>query len=207
MQSVSASQQATFNVVSNIASAVAAFSNSGQSQSLTAFDGNYISQAIVSGLNPLLTRLDAHSSAYQSATSDLTRSFSGLDSSFDLLRKSTDANSSALTSLQNSLASSNSSGSSESFSGALAPLVNSVQSLAVTVSGIQSINQDNAVVISEITNAVRSVESAVKAISGGNTYNIDIHQEGFQIEKKSDADILARSTATAFRTGIGNGGV
>ena len=155
----------------------------------------------------MLTRLDAHSSAYQSATSDLTRSFSGLDSSFDLLRKSTDANSSALTSLQNSLASSNSSGSSESFSGALAPLVNSVQSLAVTVSGIQSINQDNAVVISEITNAVRSVESAVKAISGGNTYNIDIHQEGFQIEKKSDADILARSTATAFRTGIGNGGV
>lgn len=206
LQAVSSSQQAALNVMGNIATSVASLGSYGQAQQQAVFDGNSISQAIISGLTPFISRLDAHSSVYQSATSTLSHYFSNLDASVINLMKATDANSNALNSLQNSM-SSTSSGSGESFTGALAPLVNSVQSLAVTVSGIQSINQDNASVVYEITNAVRAVENAVKSINGGNTYNIDIHQEGFQIEKKSDADILARSTASAFRTGLGNGGV
>ena len=61
--------------------------------------------------------------------------------------------------------------------------------------------------ISEVRNAVSSVEVALKSIEGGSTYDIDINQQGFVVQQKSDADYLARSTASALRSGIGNGGV
>ena len=58
-----------------------------------------------------------------------------------------------------------------------------------------------------ITNAVKSVEAAVKSINAGNNYDIDINQQGFIIQKKTDADLVARNTASALRSGLGNGGV
>lgn len=65
----------------------------------------------------------------------------------------------------------------------------------------------NSSAFGEVINAMRSVENALKSISTGNNYDIDINQQGFMIEKKSDADMLARSTVSALRAGIGNGGI
>ena len=187
IQSVSAgitalqtSAQANIAAVNSVASAIAA----------QQFDTSALSQAVVAGFNPVVSRLDAQASV----SADVSRNLEGLI-------RSTDSNSQALASLQNSLASSSNSGtSSESFSGALAPLVSSVGSLAASVAGLQSINQN-------ITSAVRDIEYAVKSLSTGNNYDIDIIQQGFSVEKKSDADLVARNVASALRSGLGNGGV
>ncbi len=74
--------------------------------------------------------------------------------------------------------------------------------LAPVISLIQNLVQVNTNNSSQIVNAVNNLNNATT-----NNYNIDIHQEGFNIQKKSDADSLARSTAGAIRTGLGNGGV
>lgn len=60
---------------------------------------------------------------------------------------------------------------------------------------------------SGIIEAVNSVETAIKSMTSSNTYNIEINQQGFMIQQKSDADTLARSTVSALRTGFGNGGL
>ena len=60
---------------------------------------------------------------------------------------------------------------------------------------------------SEIISAIQNVVSALQTITGGNTYDIDIHQQGFVVQEKSDADMLARYTMSALRSGIGNGGI
>ena len=130
-----------------------------------------------------------------------------LEQSIASLKSSTDSNVNAITSLQSSLSGVSSGGSGESFSGALVPLVNSVQSLNVAVSAIQNINQANSEALLEVSNAVKAVESVIKSINAGNNYDIDINQQGFIIEKKSDADNVARLTASALRSGLGNGGV
>ena len=174
------SAQANIAAVNSVASAVAA----------QQFDTSAISQAVVAGFNPVVSRLDAQASV----SANVSRNLEGLI-------RATDNNSQALASLQSALASAGSSGtSSESFSRALAPLISSVGSLAASVAGLQSINQN-------ITSAVRDIENAVKSLSTGNNYDIDIIQQGFSVEKKSDADLVARNVASALRSGLGNGGV
>ena len=143
----------------------------------------------------------------QSALNELSKNLASLQVSVDALKNSADSNVTVMGSLQNSFATSTSNTSGENFSNVIAPLINSVQSLAVTVENIQSINQSNSSYVSSITPAVKSLETAIKAIDGGNNYDIDIHQEGFVIQKKSDADLLARNTVSALRTGFANGGV
>ena len=85
--------------------------------------------------------------------------------------------------------------------------VSVVNSIGVTASSIQSINQAHSTTLAEIINAVKAVEVAVKTINAGNNYDIDINQQGFIVEKKADADLIARNTASALRSGLGNGGV
>lgn len=85
--------------------------------------------------------------------------------------------------------------------------VSAVNSIGVTAGSIQSINQAHSTTLAEIINAVKAVEVAVKTINAGNNYDIDINQQGFIVEKKADADLIARNTASALRSGLGNGGV
>ena len=62
---------------------------------------------------------------------------------------------------------------------------------------------------SALQRTIETMASAVTALntqSSGTTYNVEIHQHGFVVQSKSDADMTARSAASAFRTGIGNGG-
>ena len=217
LQSLSASLVAVQNIgqanisavqgVSQAVNAVEAAVKSQQSANLSV-DAASITQAVTSGITPLISRLDAQGNIYQSASSTVSRSAQALEVSVDNLKRSTDSNVNAMASLQNALSNTNSgSGSGESFTGALAPLLNSVQSLAVTVGAIQGSNQENTAAIAEITNAVKAVEAAVKSINAGNTFDIDINQQGFIIDKKADADLVARNTVSALRSGIGNGGV
>ena len=170
-------------------------------------DSNSIAQAVASGLNPFLSRLEASGATYQTSSALVSKDMLSLSQSVSALKNSTDSNINAMSSLQNTIVSMNTSTSGERFSSTLAPLVNSVQGLSSAVTSIQSVNQANSAAITEITNAVKAVEAAVKAINAGNNYDIDINQQGFMIEKKSDADMLARSTIAALRSGLGNGGV
>ena len=92
-------------------------------------------------------------------------------------------------------------------SNAVDPLTSVVQNLSTVLNTIQALHQANSNAINDVLTAVSSLETAIKAMNSGNTFDIDINQEGFTIEKKSDADVLARATANAFRAGIGNGGL
>ena len=85
--------------------------------------------------------------------------------------------------------------------------VSAVNSIGVTAGSIQSLNQAHSTTLAEIINAVKAVEVAVKTTNAGNNYDIDINQQGFIVEKKADADLIARNTASALRSGLGNGGV
>ena len=86
--------------------------------------------------------------------------------------------------------------------------------IASIVNEIKASSQDNVQAVNSVKSAVNSVENAVisvdtslKSLNSGNNFNIEINQQGFVIEKKSDADVLASSTATALRTGLSNGGI
>ena len=214
MQSIS---QANVNAVNGVINAVTLVNASvkaleaamkSQSSDGISIDASQISQAVINGINPLMSKLDAGSTNYQASTASVTKNLSTLQQSLEALKKSADANVNALSSLQSSLSSSsNSSSGSENFSGALAPLINSVQALNATVSNIQNENQNNASAISEITKAIIAVESAIKSMNGATNYDIEINQQGFIVEKKADADMLARSTVSALRSGLGNGSV
>lgn len=163
---------------------------------------------ISQGLTPLLSKLENTGAVYQSSSDSLYRTVQVLNASLDTLKKSADSNTNALDNLKTSLTSAgNSSGTTESFNSALIPLVNAVQNLAVILTSSQNIQQNNSAAIFDIHNAVVSVESAIKSINAGNNYDIDINQQGFIVEKKTDADLVARSTVSALRSGLGNGGV
>ena len=179
-----------------------------QNEGSTSIDTGAISQAIIAGANSFVSKLDASSSNYQSASDLVAKNLLVFGQSVHALKKSTDSNINAISLLQSSLSSTKAnSASREDLLAALTPLLNAVQSLAVTVGSIQNINQANSAVIGEVTNAVKAVESAVKSINAGNNYDIDINQQGFIVEKKADADLVARNTASALRSGLGNGGV
>ena len=81
-----------------------------------------------------------------------------------------------------------------------------VNNLDATVKNLPQ-PQTQTIDLSSVTSAIIDVENAVRAITGGNNYDIDINQEGFIIQQKTDADALARSTVAALRSGIGNGGI
>ena len=207
IQSTSQNHTALMSDILNAIASVASIVKD-QDKNNISIDAEAISQAIVAGVNPFVDKLDANSMAYQSASEAVAKNMLTFGQSVDALKKSTDSNINAMSSLQNSLSSTNTNNESrEELSGALTPLLNAVQALAATVGGIQNVNRANSSAIAGVTNAVRAVETAVKAINAGNTYDIDINQQGFMIEKKSDADMLARATVSALRSGLGNGGV
>ena len=200
--------QANVSAVNGVASAVASVENAVKSQQTekNSIDNNAISQAVINGVNPLIAKLDAGSSNYQAASAGLAKDILALLQAVEALRKSADSNSNAISSLLSSGASARST-SFDSLDTSLAQLLNSVKSLAATVSAIHSINQNNLAAVSGITNAVKALEISVKSIDAGNTYDIDINQQGFVVQRQSDADSIARSTVAALRSGLGNGGV
>lgn len=208
--SVQSSAQSNVDAVRGVASAVNAVENAVkmQKQEVTNnFDTSSFAQAVTSAFAPLLAKIDQNSNVYQSSSSVMAREMQGLSSILDALRKSADNSNSAMTQLQMSVKASADAYSATNITSAINPLIGSVQSLANTLNVIQSIQQANSSVLSNMISAVRAIESALKSMNAGNTYDIDINQQGFMIEKKSDADMLARSTVNALRAGIGNGGI
>ncbi len=170
-------------------------------------DTSAISQAVISGVDPLISKLDDNSSIYQNYTDNLAKNLLSLQQSVDSLKKSTDNNINSMGVLQNSLSSAYSTPSSDSSNNSLSQLTGAVQSLVVTVGSIQSINKGNSVAIGNLITSIKAVESAVKSMQSGNSYDIDINQQGFIVQKKSDADLIARNTVSALQSGLGNGGV
>lgn len=191
---VSAVNEVTSAVVS-VNGAVSSVEAAVKSQQST-IDGNAITQAVA----PLLVisqQIAGTSSAIHSIEQNRTTSLNEIISAVKTLDGS----------IKNLSQNGSDSSSSESFSGALVPILNAVQSLNNTISDIQNSHQANSSAIENITNAVKAVESAVKSINAGNNYDIDINQQGFIVQKKTDADLVARNTASALRSGLGNGGV
>ena len=170
---------------------------------------------ISEAVNPYVLKLEqlnstqdnsfSHVKDYSAEIANIIREIQALGVNIEALRKSTVDNTSAMTQLQGSFASSSSSADTQSTSNDFTALTVAVQGLSVTLSTIQGIQQANSSAFGEVINAVRSVEIALKSINTGNNYDIDINQQGFMIEKKSDADMLARNTVSALRAGIGNG--
>lgn len=143
----------------------------------------------------------------QNAFAPVSQNIQNLSGNIDALRISTEGNIDALSQFQSALSSETATPDSQNLSSAFAPLTEAVQSLSTAISTLQAAQQANSSAIGEVISAVRSVENAIKSMNAGNNYDIDINQQGFVIEKKSDADMLARSTLSALRSGIGNGGV
>lgn len=170
---------------------------------------------ISEAVNPYVLKLEqlnstqdnsvSHVKDYSAEIANIIREIQALGVNIEALRKSTVDNTSAMTQLQGSFASSSSSADTQNASNDFSALTVAVQGLSVTLSTIQGIQQANSSAFGEVINAVRSVEIALKSINTGNNYDIDINQQGFMIEKKSDADMLARNTVSALRAGIGNG--
>lgn len=210
IQSLSASLTSIQNSAQANVSAVNAVENAVKAQNQEAninIDTNSLTQAIISAFAPLLSKIDQNSNVYQTSSLAMTREMQELSGNLDALKKSTDSNNSAMAQLQTSVKASADAYSATNITSAINPLIGSVQSLANTLNVIQSIQQANSSVLSNVISAVRAIESALKSMNAGNTYDIDINQQGFMIEKKSDADMLARSTVSALRAGIGNGGI
>lgn len=150
-------------------------------------DTSALTQAIIDGISPFISALEQSNSSY----SLLSGNIQSLGDIIQSQQKGIPAVSQT--------AQSNNIDLSEVVAGLgnISSLLTAVQ--ANTLSNIQAVN--------DIAGAVRAVESAVKSLDAGNNYDIDINQQGFMIEKKSDADMLARSTVAALRAGLGNGGI
>lgn len=93
------------------------------------------------------------------------------------------------------------------YSGTLSQIINEIKGIRGAISAVENAVKSYIPDNSQLIIAVRSVEAAVKAITTGNNYNIDINQQGFVVGDKSDADNVALYTLNAIRSGIGNGGV
>lgn len=144
---------------------------------------------------------------YPAEIASVIREIQLLSGNIEVLNKSTVDNTSAMAQLQGSFTSTNNGAVSQNNSNDFTPLTTAVQNLSTAVNALQAVQQANSSAIGEVISAVRSVENAVKSINVNNNYDIDINQQGFMIEKRTDADILARSTVNALRAGIGNGGM
>lgn len=170
---------------------------------------------ISEAVNPYVLKLEQLNSSQSSPSSaikdysaeiaSVVREIQSLSANIQVLSKSTTDNTSAMTQLNGIFSSANGNSQTQNAANDFVPLTIAVQDLSATLNNIQGIQQANSSAFSEVISAVRSVENALKSINAGNNYDIDINQQGFMIEKKSDADILARNTVSALRAGIGNG--
>lgn len=193
LNNINSSAQANISAVNSVGDAVRAIN-------FQPVNEENIARSILNGFTPVLNALDK----FQSSTENASANISTLTSSINGLRTSADNNVSALGNLQAAIASSS---GEQNISGAIVPLTNAVQNLDNALNVLASTQQNNSNALADVLAAVREIYSVVSKINSGNTYNIDIQQQGFMIEKKSDADYLARNTATAIRSGLGNGGV
>lgn len=206
VREIQASSQANVTAVNGVTTAVNAVENAVKSKETGNNQGN-ISQAFSNAITPLVARIEQSSSAYQSSTTAMTTGMRELAGSINTLKNSADANVSAMVQLQASVKSAGDSYNAANVTSAITPLASAVNNLSTAFNAFSAIQQANSSAFGEVINAMRSVENALKSMSTGNNYDIDINQQGFMIEKKSDADMLARSTVSALRAGIGNGGI
>ena len=168
-------------------------------------NGNNINEealvrVIVNGITPMINALDK----YQFSTDSASANMNSLAGYLEGLRKSNESNVTAMGALQSALTSSS---EAMNFSAALAPLVNAVQNLDNALNAFSSRYQDNSKTVDDILAAVRDFNSALSNLNSGNTFNIEIQQQGFSVGNKYDADYLAKTTAAVFRSGLGNGGM
>lgn len=82
-----------------------------------------------------------------------------------------------------------------------------VQKLDNPLASILNLHQNYSKSIDEIVHAVLALHSAVSNLSAGHTFNIEVLQNGFNVQNNSDAEALARHTVNAIRSGLGNGGL
>lgn len=197
--------QANVQAVNSVVTAVNSVEKAVAAQQ-TVNEGS-ITQGVIDGFAPLVSKIEQNTSTYQSASSSMTRALQDLGTIIDTMKKSADSSNSTMLQLQASVKAAADSYDATNITSAVTPIAGAVQNLATALSAIQVIQQANSAALSDVINSVRSVESALKAMNAGNTYDIEIVQQGFNVGSKSDADMLARSTATALRSGIGNGGI
>lgn len=207
VREIQASSQANVTAVNGVTSAVNAVETAVKSHQTEINTQGSISQALSSAIALLVSRIEQSGAVYQSSSTSMTRGMSELAGSINTLKNSADANVSAMVQLQASVKSAGDSYNSANVTSAITPLASAVNNLSTAFNAFSAIQQANSSAFGEVINAMRSVENALKSMSTGNNYDIDINQQGFMIEKKSDADMLARSTVSALRAGIGNGGI
>ena len=193
LNNINSSAQANINAVNSVGDAVRAIN-------FQPVNEENLARSILNGFAPVISALDK----FQASAENASANISTLNSSVEGLRTSTDNNISALGNLQTAISSS---GGEQNISGVIVPLTNAVQNLDNALNVLASTQQNNSNALADVLVAVREIYSVVSKINSGNTYNIDIQQQGFMIEKKSDADYLARNTVAAIRSGLGNGGV
>lgn len=209
LASVQNAAQSNIQAVNNVASAVNSVENtvkSQQSDNISINEGS-ITQAVITGVTPLISRIEQNSSTYQASSAAVLKSIQDLGMNIETLIKSADSSNSALVQIQASVQAAGDSYNTANITNAINPLAAIVQNLAGILVAIQNINQASNSAVLDVLNSVRSLENTVKSLDVGNNYDIDINQQGFMIEKKSDADMLARSTVSALRSGLGNGGI
>ena len=196
-----------------------------QSQSLNFQNlGSVVSDAVKPFVSKLEQITNLSSSTFQNATVNFGERASGAT---EKLRASLESNSSVISKANEAVLSLvNSIGNGEyisrdkpslqlkDYSSEFAQVLKEFQNVSVGLSNLQSLSQNNINAInnlitsvSSVNSAVLSLENSLKSLKSGNNYDIDIHQQGFVIQKNSDADLLARNTVSALRSGIGNGGV
>ena len=83
---------------------------------------------------------------------------------------------------------------------------NSISANTLAMDGITARLSSTDSALQRTIEAIASSVTALNNQSSGTTYNVEIHQHGFVIQSKGDADMTARAASSAFRTGIGNGG-
>ena len=202
--------------VRDVKGAVVSLESAVKSQSSSSNTNNTnIAQALSNSISPLMSKVDEVKNAVLSVDNSVKSSsqsgYSNFDSSsisqaltngFNPLLYRLEQNSANLINLQQSIT----------------ELKISADNNTTALSQQQSGNNDFSTVLSPILNAIQDVhtsltalEAALKSVKQGNTFNIDIEMQGFNVQKNSDADILARSLVSSLqnslRSGFGNGGV
>lgn len=158
----------------------------------------------------LINSIQTPSSARDTAMSviDYSSQFANVINELVNLNSSAKDNISAISSIREVMSSlHNGSYSSENSNNSIPELTSAILNLDSALNAIATSQQLNSNALNEARNAISELQKAVTSISSGNTYNIDIQQQGFSIHTKSDADSLAHSTINAIRTGLGNGGL
>ena len=83
---------------------------------------------------------------------------------------------------------------------------NSISANTLAMDGITARLSSTDSALQRTIEAIASTVAVLNSQPSGTTYNVEIHQHGFVIQSKGDADMTARAASSAFRTGIGNGG-